>query len=93
MSELNNLTNDSKSDYEKGFEDGKRYFVDKLNNYKPERAKMTTIDDMLRDQFAMAAMQGTLASDINDEYSSLGGIAKRAYDMAEAMLAERAKRG
>lgn len=45
----------------------------------------------LRDKFAMTAMQGLLAADINDDYSFLA-VAKDAYDIADAMLAERNKR-
>ncbi len=42
----------------------------------------------LRDEFAMAAMQGILVN--SNEATSI--IAKWAYDAADAMMAERAKR-
>lgn len=42
----------------------------------------------LRDQFAMAAMQGLLASGDSWNYNTIG---RDAYDIADAMIAERAK--
>lgn len=41
-----------------------------------------------RDEFALAAMQGMLAAN----YDPDGGIARRAYDLAERMMAEREAR-
>lgn len=45
----------------------------------------------LRDYFAAAALPGLLASSSTDEMM-LRDIAKQAYEMADAMLAERARR-
>jgi len=44
----------------------------------------------LRDYFAAKAMQGLLSAS-NPLVANIGGIAKAAYDMADAMLAERNK--
>lgn len=45
----------------------------------------------LRDQFAMAALQGLLASDIDDAITVVNA-AGIAYDAADAMLEERNRR-
>ncbi len=46
----------------------------------------------LRDQFAIAALQGELASQSDDcEWVNEKNLASRAYEVADAMLAERSK--
>jgi hypothetical protein len=48
----------------------------------------------LRDQFAMAAMQGELAGQSQYvNWSSEKQLSKRAYEIADAMLAERERLG
>ena len=62
--------------------------------YWDERKAKLGQEATLRDQFAMAAMKGMQIEYI-DMCSSDGFIFKvaaRAYDMAEAMMAERARR-
>jgi hypothetical protein len=44
----------------------------------------------LRDYFAAKAMQGLLSAR-NPLVTNIGGIAEAAYEMADAMLAERSK--
>lgn len=51
-------------------------------------AKLDTFLDDLRDDFAMSAMQGRC----HLEYSAWADLAADAYNIADAMLAERAKR-
>lgn len=46
----------------------------------------------LRDQFAIAALQGELASQRDGcEWANEKNLASRAYEVADAMLAERSK--
>jgi hypothetical protein len=46
----------------------------------------------LRDHFAGLAMQGTLSADIEGEWNVYSYLANHAYQIADAMLAEREKR-
>jgi hypothetical protein len=46
----------------------------------------------LRDHFAGLAMQGTLSADIEGEWDVYSYLANHAYQIADAMLAEREKR-
>jgi hypothetical protein len=46
----------------------------------------------LRDHFAGLAMQGTLSADIEGEWNDYSYLANHAYQIADAMLAEREKR-
>lgn len=54
-----------------------------------ERSRKTFIDNK-RDEIAIAAMQGLIGETY--QHYEWDGIATRSYDMAEAMLKERAKR-
>lgn len=45
----------------------------------------------LLDQFAMAAMQGELASQTSENWANEWNLAARAYEVANAMIAEREK--
>ena len=45
----------------------------------------------LRDHFAGLAMQGTLSADIEGEWNDYSYLANHAYQIADAMLAERGK--
>ena len=45
----------------------------------------------LRDEFAAKAMQGVLIEDAPSTFWQWGEIAKASYEMADAMLKERAK--
>lgn len=57
-----------------------------------ESATMSTETETPRDKFAMAALTGMLANETStDGYYSSEGAAERAYKVADAMLAERAK--
>jgi len=57
----------------------------------PPRAFAPPLGRTLRDEFAMAAMQGFAAGIGERAYNDVG-IAIDSYDLADAMLAERAKR-
>lgn len=58
---------------------------------KTLKLEQETKDTELRDHFAGLGMLGTLSADIEGEWSDYPHLANHAYQIADAMLAEREK--
>ena len=72
--------------------DGDRNAIDEFGSLNPPDWRQTYPGMTLRDCFAAKALQGLLASESEESgHYNEGTAADRAYCMADAMIAERAK--
>lgn len=58
-----------------------------------QKRQLTLNEENKLDEFAAAALNGLLASPTRFGHLGTKGLAKRAYEMAEAMIDERNERG
>lgn len=94
------MSSDYREGYQVGLKDGKRLgleeyekeLADSLKNAMPKPLMVVNDVPTLRDKFAIGAMQGFCANPEEGSCSEIE-IAQWSYEMADAMLKERNKRG